>query len=269
MSQFIDPGVATMKLEAVLQKVTKPLFELDQELGPSAPPEVLSQEEIDALHPGQPPVLGESSPHYTDVLDQIWMEFDDDEERTAARLFVVVEKVADEALRLHHLQIAFWGRTPEHQVPTKEFTRFQAEYLDYLRRLKKYKDVLLGLPDDSTDTDEVYLGLIKRRTAAGPVPDVIMHLYFLNQLGILEDHAEEMGTGFVGRSMSALEALDDTVDGAVEQVDDAVDAITEDTQQTRRRRLWMFGGFTALTVGGVVTAALLSRDDDPDPRRIP
>ncbi|NVB43454.1 hypothetical protein G6O69_36870 [Pseudenhygromyxa sp. WMMC2535] len=175
MPDFVDlliqPSVATASLEPSLGPEVIP-FVPAQSLGASPPhDEVYELDDIDlqALEPGQPPVLGElEAPHYTEVLDQLWMEFDDPEERTAGRMLALVEQVAAESMRLHQLQLEFWDSLAAKTIPESEFDRFQSEYLAYLKRLKGYKQTLLVLPETSRDTDEIYLGLIKRRSGQAP-----------------------------------------------------------------------------------------------------
>ena len=96
------------------------------------------------------------------------MEFDDPSERTASRLFAVIVQVGNAALKVHHLQMDLFDKVPFYKVVDEDRERFRKEFNAYLKRIKHYKQALMGLPDDSVDTDEVYLGLIKRRQGAGP-----------------------------------------------------------------------------------------------------
>jgi hypothetical protein len=171
------------------------------------------------------PLLGEL--HYTQVLDQIWPEFDDPQERTAGRLSTLLEEVADEAQRVHLLAQDVWPQLPWYKVPDSERTRYDAEFLAYLRRLNGYRDVLQELDPSSTATDAVYVGLVQRRQGAGPVPDCIMHMYFAQQLGILADHADDMGQGFVGRFLEILERVDTTIDETIDEASEKIENIHE------------------------------------------
>ena len=253
---FVDPAVAKSPLEPTEPKPATPTLNL----GPSAPhfDDDPSLEELQALLPGSPPTLvgAYNDKHYTEVLDPLWMEFDQPEERTAGRFLAMIDEVADEALRMHQLSMDFWDRTPEIKVPKSERERFQKEFLDYLRRIKGYKQRLLDLPDDSQDTDEVYLGLIKRRDGAGPVPDAIMHLYFANQIGVLSEHAHEMGKGYVGRVMTALDKAGSASREATDLIGDKSgkgSAVLD--QFFDRLGMLITAGVAVVVVGGVATTA--------------
>jgi hypothetical protein len=217
---FIDPKAALGALTPT------PIVAKVADLGPSGPheDEPIEVEPIKAklglgLSPGAPPILGEM--HYTQILDEIWPQFDDPQERTAARLDALLDQVADEAQRVHLLAQDTWPKMPWYKVPEFERKRWDSEFLAYLRRLNGYRGLLLSLEPGSTDTDPVYVGLVKRRKGAGPVPDCIMHLYFADQLGILAEHAEDMGEGFVGRSIDAIARVDKLLDDAAAAVDEA------------------------------------------------
>ncbi len=263
---FVNPSIA----KADLGPTPTPDPEVEAEpavpglhLGPSAPhSDDHSAEEEAALGQGAPPVIPpsvgtENKKHYTEVLDPLWMAFDDPEERTAARMLALLEEVADEALRLHHLQLSFWDSIEAKKLPQSEFDRFHSEYMAYLIRLKRYKNDLLALEDSSTDTDEIYLGLIKRRQKAGPVPDAIMHLYFANQIGVLSQHAHEMGQGFVGRVMTALDHADVIAEEAGELLEDVAEDAKDAATSARRRTYGLVLGGLALGVGGSVGLALV------------
>ncbi len=263
---FITPDVATMKLGPLLVEPKGPQLEADPHvnLGPSPPHDDdadLTLEEIESLQQGRPPILGEqqTKPHYTEVLDPIWMEFDDPNERTASRLFAVTVQVGNAALKVHHLQMDLFDKVPFYKVVDEDRDRFRKEFNAYLKRIKHYKQALMGLPDDSVDTDEVYLGLIKRRQGAGPVPDVIMHLYFIDQLGVLEDHADEMGEGFVGRVMTNLERAGEISEQADEMLKDQAKELSEKAGAAIKRAFWIFTGAVVLTIGGIGTIAVVSR----------
>src|SRR5690606_17355951 len=176
---------------------------------PKDPPQV-------SIHPGLPPVV--AAGHYTQVLDELWPEFDDPEERTAARLDSLLEEVADEAQRVHLLAQDLWEKLPSYKLPDSERKRYDAEFLAYLRRLNEYRTTLDELEPTSTATGSVYLGLVTRRQGAGPVPDAIMHRYFAQQLGILSDHGQEMSEGFVGRVMDGLAKVDKLIDRGVDKI---------------------------------------------------
>ena len=174
-----------------------------------------------SMTPGPAPVVGE--PHYTQVLDKLWPEFDDPEERTAARLSSLLEDVIDEGQRVLLLKQELWEKLPDYKITESERKRFDNEFLAYLRRLNDYKKALAELEPESTATDPIYIGLVKRRDGAGPVPDAIMHLYFAQQLGILNDHADEMSEGFVGRVMDGLAKVDTVIERAQDTVERAKD----------------------------------------------
>lgn len=229
-----DFKVAYINPEAALGPLTpNVLVGKVADLGPSAPHTDAEPIEIAAVDtqlnagpnfgPGAPPIVGGAAAekHYTQVLDEIWPKYDDAEERTADRLGALLDEVADEAQRVHILAQETWPKMPWFKVPELERKRYDAEFLAYLRRLNSYRGLLRTLEPDSTDTGSVYVGLVKRAQATGPVPDCIMHLYFANQLGILAEHSQDMGEGFVGRFMDALAAVDRKIDDAAAEVDEA------------------------------------------------
>jgi hypothetical protein len=194
---YIDPNL--------LQKALKPGGAAVPSFaaGPSAPH---TESEVD-----DPPSLGWPNwqdwlpdgmkpLHYTEHLDPIWAEFDDAEERTAERLQALFDEVADEALKVHLLSVEVFQNAPTYKLPASERDRFHKEFLAYGKRLNGYREKLAALDPKSTATDDVYIGLVQTKKGAGPVPDVIMHLYFAKQLGILADHVDDMGKGFVARS---------------------------------------------------------------------
>jgi hypothetical protein len=262
---YIDP-------KAVLGALAVQKFEPN--LGPSGPDEDDNVVEAElavpglALSPGAPPFV--AAMHYTQVLDQLWPQFDTPEKRTAARLSALLEEVIDEANRVLLLKQDLW-ELPGFKLPELERKRFDKEFLAYLRRLQEYKATLGDLPDSSTATDSVYIGLVKRRDGAGPVPDAIMHLYFAQQLGILADHAEEMGEGFIGRVMSGIAKADAAIDRAKETVDREKEEFMEDVaswwdQVTRPFKIVgavLLG--TVVVVGGVVVADKLIDRRKPEP----
>jgi hypothetical protein len=212
---------------------------------------------------GAAPLLGEL--HYTQALDLIWPEFDDPEERTVVRLFTLLDEVADEAQRVHLLAQETWPRLPKYKVSDSERTRYDREFLAYLRRLNEYRDVLQELDPRSTATDRVYVGLVQRRQGAGPVPDCIMHMYFAQQLGILEDHADDMGEGFIGRVMEALERVNRSIDEANEKITDfqerSAEKAAELWERVTRPFLWAAGIFlgSLVVIGGTVATVAIVR----------
>jgi hypothetical protein len=248
---FIDPKAALGALTPT------PITAKVVDLGPSPPhaDEPIEVEPIKVklaagLGPGAPPILGEM--HYTQILDEIWPKFDDPEKRTAARLDALLDQVADEAQRVHLLAQDTWPKMPWYKVPELERKRWDNEFLAYLRRLNGYRGLLLSLEPGSTDTDPVYVGLVKRRQGAGPVPDCIMHLYFADQLGILAEHAADMGEGFVGRSIDAIARVD-------KALDDAAAAVDEATAEAKAGLAGVWDGITrtAKIAGAVMVAAIV------------
>lgn len=230
-------------------------------LGPSGPHQDDDEEPQvgTGVDPGGPPIIGEATPHYTNTLDALWVEFDDPEERTAARLIAVIDTCADEAVRVHQVAVAMFEEVSESKVPEAVQKQYQAEFTAYARRMHGYKERLLDLEPTSLDTDEVYLGLIKRKAGAGPVPDAIMHLYFANQIGILADHAHDMGKGFVGRLMTAVDAASVKVVDAAEVIEESGEEAKESAgefwEELREMRWWILGGIAA-TVGTSVGIAV-------------
>lgn len=255
---FIDPKAALAPLMA----------KIADDLGPSAPH--VAEVERQPVKPVEARLvrarLGatpDSAPHYTQILDQIWPEFDDPEERTAARLKALLEEVADEAQRVHLLAQETWPKL--WLIPDSERNRYDREFLAYLRRLNGYRDVLQELDPSSTATDSVNVGLVQRKQGAGPVPDCIMHMYFAEQLGILADHAEDMGQGFIGRTMGALKRIDDAVEKAEEFIsgldDRAADATENLADRFARGLRWAGGIFLAsvVVIGGTIATVAVVR----------
>jgi hypothetical protein len=263
---FIDP-------QAVLGALTA---KLAGDLGPSAPH--TDDDEPEQVEPiagkivrkvglrlGAGPQVGVGEPHYTQALDQIWAEFDDPEERTVARLWTLLDEVADEAQRVHLLAQETWPKLPQHKVPDSERSRYDREFLAYLRRLNEYRDVLQELDPRSTATDRVYVGLVQRKQGAGPVPDCIMHMYFAQQLGILSDHADDMGEGFVGRVIDGLARVDQSIDEASEKITDfqerSAEKAAELWDRVTRPFLWGAAIFlgSLVVIGGTVTTVAIVR----------
>ena len=258
---FIDPKAALGKL-AIQAKAAKAA---DEDLGPSGPHQFDEPQKAKlqvkvaaqpvAMSPGLPPLVGEA--HYTEVLDEIWPEFDDPEERTAARLSSLLEEVADEAQRVHLLAQDVWEKLPFYKVQDSERKRYDAEFLAYLRRLNVYRKALDELDDDSTATADVYVGLVQRKHQAGPVPDCIMHMYFAQQLGILQDHADDMGEGFVGRVMDGLGAVSEVVDEASDRIDEAKDEAAKQAGEVAET-VWKKITRPILIVGGIVVGSAVA-----------
>ena len=253
---FIKPEDALGSLT-----VTPTVMQVGEGLDPSGP--VSFDEELEESTPqlgipvrspglsaGVPAALG--TPHYTSVLDQLWPEFDDPEERTAARLSSLLDDVGDEAQRVHLLAQDIWAKLPNYKVPESERERYDREFLAYLRRLHGYRKALADLDPESTASVAV-----RRRAGAGPVPDAIMHLYFGQQLGILNDHGREMSETFVGGVLDGLATVSRAAIGAVETIEEAV----EDEPQPLWKRVspaWLVAGGVALgavVLGGVMVVA--------------
>ncbi|PRP98538.1 hypothetical protein [Enhygromyxa salina] len=274
---FIDP-------KAALAALTPQLKVANVGLGPSGPHGFDDDDDLEegvpitksatlgrvSLNPGLPPPV--TAAHYTNVLDDLWPEFDDPEERTAARLESLLDEVADEAQRVHLLAQDIWERVPSYKIPDSERKRYDTEFLAYLRRLNDYRKVLHELEPDSTATNAVYLGLVKRRQGAGPVPDAIMHMYFAQQLGILADHADDMGKGFVGRVMDGLARANKVVDDASEAVEeaaaDAEQKATNMWEKLTRPWLWAAGAFVGslVAIGGTVLIINAAKTPAEPPR---
>ncbi len=274
---FIDPAAAL----AALTPTPKATAKVADDLGPSPPHQLeVEPEEVpvnfvnfDAappsvgLGPGNPPIMNEEtkSKHYTQVLDEIWPEFDDPEERTAARVRSLLEEVKEEARKLFLLAQQVWAKLPAWKVKDAERTSFDRDFNKYVKRLQAYNDELAGLGPFDPAPDEVYIGLIKRRAGAGPVPDAIMHLHFASQLGILEDHAETMSEGYVARVLDGLATVDDQIDNMKGSLDDAQAEIQEGFEEAAgewaagiRRGLLMIGGVllgSVVLIGGTVAIA--------------
>ncbi|EDM79625.1 hypothetical protein PPSIR1_21394 [Plesiocystis pacifica SIR-1] len=264
------------KFEAAVEVdgLSQPGFDMGEE---PSPPHVFDVEPILAaspidMDPGSPPPLV-VQPHYTQVLDEIWPEFDAREDRTAARLQALLDEVKDEAQRVHLLAQSVWEKLPSYKVPDSERKRYQAEFLSYLKRLRSYGDTLRELEPEDTATETVYVGLVRRRESAGPVPDAIMHMYFAQQLGILSDHAEDMGEGFVGRFMDGLAQTGEAIDDAREDLDETKkmaeerfdQLFTELGEAAKRGLLW--GGVilgAGLLIGGTIAIARVANRREPD-----
>ncbi|PRQ02051.1 hypothetical protein [Enhygromyxa salina] len=275
---FIDPKAA---LAALTPHVKAP----DLSLGPSGPHAFDDDDDLEegvpitksatvgarlSLDPGLPPPV--TAVHYTNVLDDLWPEFDDLEERTAARLGSLLDEVADEAQRVHLLAQDLWERFPSYKIPDSERKRYDTEFLAYLRRLNDYRKVLSELDPESTATNAVYLGLVQRRRGAGPVPDAIMHMYFAQQLGILADHADDMGEGFMGRVMDGLARANKVADDAAEAVEEAAADAEEKAanvwERITRPWLWAAGIFVGSVVAIGGTALIIhAAKTPPEPPR--
>ncbi|MFV8750359.1 hypothetical protein ACNOYE_07395 [Nannocystaceae bacterium ST9] len=240
---FIDPAVLFGKVKQATKVPAIPGLAL----GPSAPHD---DEPDEPELP--PPRVGEG--HYTNVLDQLWPEFDTPEERTAARLKALFEKVVDEAGRMNLAIQDFLDSVPSHKLSLADRLRLRAEFLAYLKRLNVYRVRLEELAPESTDTQSVYVGLVQTRPGAGPVPDAIMHLYFQNQLGVLAEHVQDMSEGFVARVFDALAYLRDSGIEAQDAIRDAQEQAVVEAKKWR----WVAGaaiGTVALAVIGSLAVA--------------
>ena len=279
---FIDPKAALAALTPIVGvKGFDPAPKVEG-LGPSGPH---FDEDLDEA-PVQvgaelPPILNiPTKPaaifHYTNMLDELWPEFDDLDERTAARLLSLHEDVRDEARRVFDLQLALW-ELPNFKITNEDRQRYEKEFSAYLRRLNDYRAILDALAPTSTETDEVYVGLVRRRKGAGPVPDAIMHMYFAQQLGILADHADDMGEGFIGRVMTGLAAADEKYEAAKDAVEDAVDAQGEAIRDAvdgttnsirdglRTTWLWIAGTVIGtIVLGGAAAAVVVAAGKDDE-----
>jgi len=232
---FVDPKAVLGKAPPVQG------FQPSLNLGPSAPHE--HEEEDDEPSPGSPPQLGA---HYTDTLDEIWPQFDEPEERTAARLQVLFDQVVKEAARMHLASQDFFAGVSFQKISLADRARFQVEFTKYLKRLNEYRARLEQLPRESTDTDSIYVGLVKTRAGAGPVPDAIMHLYFQNQVGVLADHVKEMSEGFVAHVLEGLEDLAAFARESREALEHEAEAAVAHAQR------W------SVVVGGAIVAAAVA-----------
>ena len=262
---FIDPATLLGKKPAVAAAPAVagfvPTIQKVVELGPSAPHVDEGAELLAALSPGSPPSPPSMGAHYTDVLDELWPSFDEPDERTAARLRVLFDETVKVAGQMNTISIDFFDRVPFSKISLADRTRFHKEFIEYLRRLNEYRKRLDELPPESTNTATIYVGLVKQRQGAGPVPDAIMHLYFANQLDVLADHVQDMSKGFVARVLAGLEA---TRDAAI-VVEDQVTDTAEEAVQTVNTWKWGLGaGIAALVtivVGSLVLAFAPRRSD--------
>ena len=203
------------------------------------------------LDPGQPPLFGGA--YFVNMLDKIWAEFDTPEKRTAKRLKLVLEDVADRANEVN-LGAMDLFELPGYKLPESERKSWRRDFLRYAKRLNEYRAKLDELDPASTDTESIYVGLIQRRDGAGPVPDVIMHLHLFDQLKILQDHAQEMAEEWLSKLLDSLAALG-------EAIDETTDTIGEQVEESResRKRLgwWIFGGLTGAGLLAVVAAVIV------------
>ena len=255
---FIDPAVLLGKV----QQPTKTPIVAGLALGPSAPHDDDDHDDDDAPAAPAPPLLGADTSHYVEVLDQIWPEFDQPEERTAARLQVLFDRTVDEASRMNLAVQDFLQNTPNHKVPYLDRVRLHTEFVKYLKRLNGYRVRLAELPPESTDTQSVYIGLVQTRPGAGVVPDAIMHLYFRNQLGVFAEHERDMSQGFVARVLDGLADLRDFAIEKQDEIRDAKKAAIEESQKWR----WVIGaaiGAAVVTVLGVLGISLARGSDRP------
>ena len=262
MTVFVDPAALLGKQPG--QPANVQGFKPTIDLGPSAPHDHDDDDEP-VVSAGLGVGLGADTGHYTDVLDQLWPEFDQPEERTAERLQVLFDQVVKQAGRMHTASQDFFASVPFFKIGIEDRARFQVEFTRYLKRLNQYRARLEQLPAKSLDTDSIYVGLVKTRQGAGPVPDAIMHLYFRNQIGVLSDHVDEMSEGFVAAVLDLLASLKRIADEAGEAIDrHAADAAAE---ARRWRRL--IGGTLAVTatavIGGLILAFRPRPAESPSP----
>ena len=257
---FIDP-VQLQKALAPAGPVATAHFE--PKLGPSAP-HVDHEED-----PGMPTLgfpswrdwlPGGMPKHYTQVLDDLWPEYDDPEERTAERLQALLDEVSDEALRVHLLSVEVFEKAPASwKLSAADRDRFHKEFIAYTRRLSGYRDTLASLDPKSTSTDAVYFGLVQTREGAGPVPDAIMHMYFATQLGILDDHVDEMGSGFVGRTLTSLDKINQAVIEKGETIIERAEGASTSVTDTMRRVGWIVAGVLVTGVVAIVGVFVWTR----------
>ncbi|MFV8755742.1 hypothetical protein ACNOYE_34760 [Nannocystaceae bacterium ST9] len=265
---FVDPAAIFGKLAPKGPAIQgfDPSPDIAVNLGPSAPHVDEEVELLGELSPGSPPLVGGGpSGHYTNVLDQLWPQFDAPEERTAARLGVLLEETIRVAGQVHTISVDFFERVSFSKISLADRTRFRKEFIDYLRRLKEYQARIDSLRPESTDTATVYVGLVQQRQGAGPVPDAIMHLYFANQLDVLADHVETMSEGFVARVIAGLEAIRDTFI----EIDDAAEKKVDDATKAINTWKWVIvGSLTAMAtavIGGLVLAFRPRRPEAKEP----
>ncbi len=256
--EFINPA----SLLSLTPKTKQPAIQgLSVGLGPSAPHVDEGTELLEELSPGSPPMFGAGlgEGHYTNVLDQLWPEFDAPEERTAARLKVLLDETIERAERVHHASLDFFEKVSFSKISLADRTRFRMEFIAYLRRLREYQERLDSLPKDSLDTASVYVGLVQQRSGAGPVPDAIMHLYFANQLDVLADHVADMSEGFVADVIARLEALRDAGIDASDAIRDKADEAAEAAKKLRWAIFAGVGAVATAVVGGLACALWPSR----------
>lgn len=274
---FIDP-------EAALGALTPQAhFVGTEDLGPTPPhpfdDEPQEIEPIEAtivpsvgLNPGAPPIIG--SLHFTAVLDEIWPKFDEPSERTAVRLCALTMETIAEAQKVGLLSQKVFNEMDLYKITPAVHEAFHRDFLAYLRRLGKYRETLDGLEPDDTATDSVYVGLVKRKQGAGPVPDCIMHLHFADQLGIISEHADDMTKGFVDRVDAALDRVAEVVEDVVEDIGDIEIDIIDDETESRVQSWWKeftrpilwAGGIllgTVVVIGGTIAVVSISNSRRP------
>lgn len=275
-----DPKAAFIDPQAALAALTPQLPKAALDLGPSGPHFDDDVEEAPVqVGEGLPPILKDAEakpaedprPHYTNVLDGLWPEFDDPEERTAGRLMALHREVRDEAWKVGLLKSELWESWSAFKIPQSERERFDKDFTQYLRRLNAYRKELDLLAPSSMETEDVYIGLVKRRDGAGPVPDAIMHLYFAQQLGLLKEHAQDMSAGFMGRVMTGLEsaakASRDTLEDIEDVVEDKSSALDDAAAGLKKLGWWILGGVVGtVALGGTVAAVVLAAKHEPGTR---
>jgi hypothetical protein len=258
--EFINPA-SLLSLTPKTKQL--PIQGLSVGLGPSAPHVDEGTELLEELSPGSPPMFGAGlgEGHYTNVLDEIWPEFDAPEERTAARLKVLLDETIERAERVHHASLEFFERVSFSKISLADRTRFRTEFIAYLRRLREYQERLDSLPKDSLDTASVYVGLVQQRSGAGPVPDAIMHLYFANQIDVLAQHVVDMSEGFVADVIAGLEALRDAGIDASDAIRETADEATDTAKKLRWAIFAGIGTAATVAVGAIVYALWPSRKE--------
>lgn len=247
---FIDPQALSRLRDSLVS------LHASHDLEPSAPhqfdvlpaEEQISETPIATTSQSGAPILQ----MHSEDLEDLRAEFSDPALRTAERLNVVLDEVAEETTAVFRLeQDLLWGKANK-SVIEDEVQDYRQDFRAYTRRLLSYRHALAELEPTSTDTDIVYIGLIERREGAGHLPDALMAQYFAERLGIIAAHKVEVG-GFGERIRSRLEQLENASKAAAESVSDTKKGMEEGARRVQgkvqRTMLWVGGA--------VVTAGLL------------